>query len=758
MSKKQLIPLALICVVLLALLAVKKLSERPVKLEDQLKLVAMAPSGFLASEVEKFELYRGEKKAEKVTLLKKDDGWIVQTGFDAPGRKKKIDDFLEKVKKLQGQAREPGPLDSYGLTDQNALHIAVYRKNEKEPAYHVLSGKEAGHNRRFVRRAGEEAVYIVDLNIASELGIWGDDAKAPEADHWIDTTALDLDKNKIAKVTLSTPEKSLVLEKREKPSKEEEKKEGEGEKPKKKEYEWVLAEGPTDMKLKKEGVDGILRVLDSLSATGVDDPATKKDVGLETPGYRCEVVMDGGDTHVLVAAKAGPDASGYAMLEGRDVLYKIANYRFDDLFVEGSRLFDLPKIGGKDEDVTVITLTYGKGEIQLKRNENGQWIIVSPVTGLQFKEPEADKVANALVEWAPSDYADGTDPAALGLAAPDRTVTFVMKDGKKHTMAVGAESAVVKGRFTALDGGKRPWITEKNDFEKIFPKPRTFWEMDVARIQDEDILEVKVKRDDLDYVLTRKGKENWLLTTRGATIAPDHEEVGRFLDRFSPFRATDVVLEKKPFTRDVWARVEVNTKKDKGLTLSFGSEKEGDCEMQMAGTPAIMLVGRYTAENATPPLKDFFKLTVLDVSRDDMKKITVKRKTDPLEAAKDGDAWKVSAAGKELAAEKEKLSRFIGRYAYLRADGVAVGQPALLKGADTTVEILKKDDSVVTLTFGAEKDGMVALRKDKDQLIYLLKKDEVARLMPAPADLLPARKPEATQTEEKAEKKPDAVK
>ncbi|MHC4200327.1 MAG: DUF4340 domain-containing protein, partial [Planctomycetota bacterium] len=245
MSRKQFIALAVMAGLLLLVIVVKKVRVRRPDLEEEMALVSLAPKGFLAADAARIEMYRGAKPDEKVALSREEDVWLVGSQFDAPAKKDKVDEFLKKLKGLEGEFRseEKEVIADYGLADESAIHVSVYKtgqkEDEKDPWYHLLVGKKEKYGSSFVRAAGENTVYTVDVNFASELGLWGDDEqKPPKSSEWVDKTVIDLDKDKIERVELTTPDRSVAFERRERKKDE---KEGQGHGDKKKEYEWVVA-------------------------------------------------------------------------------------------------------------------------------------------------------------------------------------------------------------------------------------------------------------------------------------------------------------------------------------------------------------------------------------------------------------------------------------------------------------------------------------------------------------------------------------
>lgn len=628
MSRKQFIALAVMAGLLLLVIVVKRIARTTPDLEREMGLVALAPEGFLASDAERIEMYRGSAPDEKVALSREEEAWLVRSRFDAPAKKDKVDEFLGKLKGLEGEFRsdEKEVIADYGLADESAIHLAVHKRGQegKEPWYHLLVGKKESYGSSFVRAAGKNTVYTVDVNLASELGLWGDDEqKPPDSSEWVDKTVIDLDKDKIERVELKTPDRSVAFERREK----KDKKEGE-DKDKKKEYEWVVASGGPGTEFKQSGLDDLLGKLDSYEASGVEDPAKKKEFGLEDPGYRCEVGLEGGRKKVILAARKKPGSDGYLTLEGGRIVYKVEDWKFKHVFKEAGDLFELKGLDADKDKVKGVTLAYPGVTVELvkekeKDGDDKKWKMAKPVTGLKLKDWKPKDVARELAEWKPADYAVGGDPASYGLASPEHRATFVMEDGKKHTIAFGAGAKGVEGTYARLDDGKQVWVSKKSDTEGIFPKHKDFFELEVADVDKDDITKVTVERGEDAFVLSSKGDKDdrkWVLTVAGKTVPHDKGKIDDYLDRFSPLEGSDIALGAKAgsLVAKPKVTVKVEAKEGKGLTVRFGDEKDGEVAARVEGEQgkkgkkvkgagAVLLFTKSKFEDLAPPSKDLVK-------------------------------------------------------------------------------------------------------------------------------------------------------
>jgi hypothetical protein len=343
MSKKQLAVLCAVAGLLLIALLVQKLLSPEPSLREELRLEALAPEDFRTLDASRLEIYRGSREDDKIVLAREGGAWFVATRYNAPASETKVGNFLKKIKDLRGELRsdEEAVLDDFRLTDERALHVAVYREGSEETWSHLLVGKQESYGRSFMRRAGESRVFAANANLATEMGIQDEEAdKAPESSPWVEKTIADLEKDQIMRIALATPDYKCVFEKR---AKEPAPQPGEAEAAQGAEasWEWVLAEGGRRGGFKQSGVDGIVDRFDLLAATDVEDPARTAELGLAEPRYRCSVALaDGSETALLAAPPEEENRDAYLRAEDRETIYRIPWWQFEKLFPEPADLFE----------------------------------------------------------------------------------------------------------------------------------------------------------------------------------------------------------------------------------------------------------------------------------------------------------------------------------------------------------------------------------------------------------------------------------
>jgi hypothetical protein len=743
MSRNQIIALAAIAGLLAIVFIAQRAGEAPPDLEKEYGLKALAPERFLVSDVAKVELYRGSKEGEKVVLARDAEGWKVVSAYGAPGKKDDVDEFIRNLEDLAGEYRsdEASVLGDYQLADEQAIHVAAYKVGSEEVWFHLLVGKEEGQGRSFVRREGEDTVYTVNVNLASEMGLWGDDLdKVPESSHWVDKIVVDMEKDEIDRLAIETPDRSFVFEKREKKAEDKDEKDGEKEgvedENKEKEHEWAVAQGGPGGAFKQSGIDSLLRALDKYEASDVVDPAKKKEYGLDKPGFRCTVRVAGDKETVLVASRKKPGEDAHLMVEGRDVVYKVADWKFNQVFSKGKDLFELKGLDEDEKSIQRLALAYPSAKLELVRKD-GKWSVSSPSTGLEFKENEGEDAAKAAGDWTPEDYADGEDLARYGLDRPERTVTFALDDGKEHTIAIGAEARGVEGRYVLLDGGKRVLVVGKRKFEDMMPEPKELFEMDVADVKKDKIARIVVEREKAPFVLERAEGDTWRLTVAGEKVEPDKNKLESFLGRFSPVTASDIALKDTGTGVDApEATVSLTATEGKGVVVRLGPLDRGNHRASVDGKPAALLFSASKAMGFAPPAQNLLDLAVADVPAGEITKVVVERDDDAFELAKVDDAWKLTVGGEEKECDSAGVDRYLRAFSRLRAADVSFGAEGLVPDdAKPVVTVTRKDKPALTLVIGKEHEGKVASRKKGVSLVYLLFKGRASQLAPASASL-----------------------
>ena len=122
---------------------------------------------------------------KSVTLVKQEDQWQLPQLHDLPVNRDKLDGLLEKLGALQGNwpiATSNSARERFEVAEEKfRKHLKLYTAVGEEPVVELFVGTSPGFRKVHVRRAGDDAIYAVELN-SFDL---------PEkADSWLDKTLL----------------------------------------------------------------------------------------------------------------------------------------------------------------------------------------------------------------------------------------------------------------------------------------------------------------------------------------------------------------------------------------------------------------------------------------------------------------------------------------------------------------------------------------------------------------------------------------
>ncbi len=352
MRSRQLLPLAILLVVLVVAVVFLKRKPAPTKLADEVGFERLVPASLTADAIQGIDLYQGDKKDEALQLRRQGDTWIAASYHNAPVKADKVTKLLDSVSGLEGDVRadKVEVLDAFELKDDQALHLLLYTDKPDQPEAHLLAGKNSGRS-SFMRNADQNRVFNVDLNLRSEAGIYGDEGgKAPEAKPWLNLQLQDIPKDQVTEVELQMPERrvQLALKKSapEAPAENtsEDQKSGDGEatsedKPEaaavpEAKPEWELVEPKVNYPLKQGVVEGLVTTLRSLRGDDVvvSDSDKMAEYGLDSPSYQA----------VLTVAKEGKDAQKVTVAVGHMVSEEDEK-RYVRLDQDESPVYLLPK-------------------------------------------------------------------------------------------------------------------------------------------------------------------------------------------------------------------------------------------------------------------------------------------------------------------------------------------------------------------------------------------------------------------------------
>ncbi len=595
MSIKRLLPFIVILALLggLAYLKREKQIDQP-KLSEQANLQALVDGELTAGSIAKVELYAAAKPDEKVILEKDGENWLVRSLFDAPAKKETIDTYLDKIAGIKGEFRAKAEGDeqlaTYSLKADEAFHVVAYKAGSAEPAAKLLFGKAPSQSTVFVRKDGDNTVYVESANLRRDAGLFAEDlSEAPKADTWLDKDALKLDKETITKVAINTPDKSLVFEKQETeipaPAP------AEGETPPAtppaptKETKWVLNAGGVEKTFKDSALQNSLNKLALITANTVVDPAKKAEWGLETPGFKCTISRKDAEDVVIEGGRPDLAGNGYIRIasNAKEVLYEISSFNYDQIFLKGANLMDLPKWEADAAALTGITINQPEGRVVLAKNGE-DWTVVEPASTLKVQKSTIDALAAAAATWTPADYADST----ADTGAFDRSIEVTVGGAVKR-FSVASKAKGSDGSYARIEGQDQMLIMKTADVAKFFVKPRDFFQLALLSTPAADVARVDARVNGEALSLAR-GSEGWSLAIGAETFPADAAKADAFVDSLLALEAADVNFAGASAPIAEAGAFSIADNSGASRLLTYGAAADGNYPVTVSGAPSSFTV------------------------------------------------------------------------------------------------------------------------------------------------------------------------
>lgn len=600
MKVKTLIPFIVILVVLAGLVVWQKVNVKPqVSIATQIGLQTLVPEGLQKDSIKRLEMFAGEKPEEKVILERDGDNWRIDSLYNAPGNAETINKFLDDLLGLRGEPRATGDteekLASFALTDKEAFHIQAFKADEESPVVDVLFGKSADFRTVFLRKAGDSKVFVEAANLRRDAGVSDtDEGATPKQEKWLQTKLLELQDKGITKLALNYPDKELVLTREEvpvEPKPQEGEAEGEAAPAPKPEptYKWVLSQGGFTKEINEQEVKTLLTRFANLAVTNVADPARKAELGFEQPLFSLTISREEGDDIVLLGGKDKPGGDTYIQRVGStpELIYQISKYNFEQIFLQGSKLFALPEWSLDKAALRAIQVAGPQGTMALAYSENA-WKVTEPQLSLEVQKTALDNLVAAMASLKPVDYAD----AGKDVGAFDTTITATLEGGATRTLHIGQPSLNLDGRYVKFDDSDAVLVLSRSDVEKLMPPVRDLFVLSVLDFDVEKVKGLHATGEGADLSLARaEGSTAWTGTFNGAEIAPDPAKVDELIYSINDFQVDNFLLDRAVDSVQAASTVTVTLADGTETVVKVSAEKDGVFELAISGLPYVFTAG-----------------------------------------------------------------------------------------------------------------------------------------------------------------------
>ncbi len=779
MKPTTLMYLAGILILLIVIGFIVKRESAEVDLTERVNLVTLSEGKFqTASSIKAVKMYLGlpadtetdaedkEKKGvNEIVLFRKNDSWVVSGEYDAPGNETKIADFIKKIRDMKGEFRAEIKENAtdFGLDADNAIHIELYKSPEmKKTALHLMVGKKLGYENTLVATADQKnKVYLVDVNIRNDMGMWGEGGTAPKASNWVNKTVVDLDTEKIKKLYLSCPDKKVLFEKK---SKGEENEKNSAEKDKKKEFEWVALLGPEKYEFKKSDFKGLLKGFAPFTATEVVDPRKFKEYGLENPGFRCQVETEDGTKTTIIAHRKAPDKDAYCCLEGnKDTVYKVKPWKFEKVFYKGKDLFKL-KSGIKGKNDTIKKMTWTRDGVKLafertgKKGKKSTWKLLSPRVDIPLKKETIEDLSDKFMTWKPIDYADAkTQPDLLGFDTTGYEINVTMEDNIAFQLKAGAQAKSVEGYYISTNKSDVPLVASKSDYDSLVVNLKSFFDNDIVEFAKDKVKAVTLVKD--GTVLTAKKIENeWTLSTgEFKDIKADSTKIKNVIETVKKLKSVDVLLpgNKAGSTCTDKNMIKLELQGETSVVLRLGEEKDSKVALMLQGRETIFKIDKSDSKKVLPALESLADRSVCDIKSSLIERLTAEQDSTTVTLVKGPGKWTMKMSdGKTVECRAERVNSYLDTFKRVVSDGISFDKTLVSSKPSSKITITQKGGKNVTIsTWNLINTKSGVLQVSGSSVIYTMSPQRMKRLFPN-ADKLK----KAPNAVEKITKKPSVTK
>ena len=276
---------------------------------------------------------------EALVLEREPDGWTVATAWGAPASRQRIDSLLGNLSGLTGEFRSDNRdvVPDYGFTDTTTVVITA-EGNDQAPAFSIEVGKKAERSvGNFVKRPGENAVYLTGKGVLNDLGLYSGPGR-PQAKHFIDLQAYRIDRNEVEAITLHDGDQTIVLRKDFPESAAASDTTDLALESDRSVYEWKLLQ-PYRKAAAKTKADAVQTALVSLRAVDVADPGVDRVVyGLAAPTRTAIIELQ--DKTTVTIAFGGDRLSGsddqpagrYLVVGDEPTIWVVSEYVVNNVF------------------------------------------------------------------------------------------------------------------------------------------------------------------------------------------------------------------------------------------------------------------------------------------------------------------------------------------------------------------------------------------------------------------------------------------
>jgi hypothetical protein len=322
MGRKPLIILVAAAVILLVLYVA--LREREVPRQAGPQTVPLLDAVLSADSVASVRIHA---RGTEALLVREDSGWRLKNLANAPVFEEWVNQIVRSLLEARGEVRGRSAdlFDDFRIGDDEGVHLEMAGWDGTQ-VLHLIVGKPTSDWRgSFVRKEGEETVYLVRANLRSILRLRGS-VEEPEVEPsaWADMEMVPFQSNELGLVEVEGPDGGFTLVYEEPLG-------IEGESPPA--PRWVLR-SPEGAPFDEEKLRRLANGAASLRAQKVADLQDAAAAGLEAAERRIRAEAKTGESvTVLVGGEVeGDEGARYGRVAANETIYVLPRYALESLF------------------------------------------------------------------------------------------------------------------------------------------------------------------------------------------------------------------------------------------------------------------------------------------------------------------------------------------------------------------------------------------------------------------------------------------
>ena len=277
--------------------------------------------------------------AHALVLERSAEGWVVASAWNARANPQRIETLLSALGELSGEFRSDSAevLADYGFMDSTRVTITGQGPGGDEVFSIEIGDKAQTSVGNFVKLPGNDAVYLSNKSVLSNLGLYGGPDR-PQNKHFLDLLAYKIDRQEVEAVTLRDGDLVTALHKEfTVPEPAPDDTSGVIPAIDRNVYEWQIT-APQRKAAAKSKVDAIQSTVTSLRASDVADPGPGLAAyGLEQPTNSVELSLQDGSTATLSfgATREASDerpAGIYLSISDDPTVWIVGEYVLNNIF------------------------------------------------------------------------------------------------------------------------------------------------------------------------------------------------------------------------------------------------------------------------------------------------------------------------------------------------------------------------------------------------------------------------------------------